>query len=144
MSTEWPERWAKDDWLFNNWKWFIPVVIVGLLGLGVFTLSGGLIYFFNGGLKSSPVYQEALVKAKANPLVIRELGEPIEAGRGVNGSIKTQNSSGEAKLEIPIHGARGKATIHLEAKKTAGQWKYSVLQVVLDGQKQPIDLLTSK
>ena len=144
MSTQWPERWAKDDWLFNNWKWFIPVVIVGFLGLGVFTLGGGLLFFINGTLKSSPVYQDAMLKAKANPRVVRELGEPIEAGRIVNGSIKIENSSGEAALEIPVQGARGRGTIYVEARKTAGQWKYSVLRVVIDGQTQPIDLMNSQ
>lgn len=132
---------AEQGWFSRNWIWVIAVGALGFLGAGVIVFVVGIFIFVNGSLKSSPVYKEALLKAQAHPRVIRELGQALEAGWNVNGSLTIENSSGEANLEIPVQGARGKGMIYVEARKTAGQWKYSVLQVVIDGQTQPIDLL---
>jgi hypothetical protein len=92
-------------------------------------------------MKSSDVYKEALERAKADPAVTEALGSPIKDGLFVSGSTNVNGASGEANLAIPIYGPKGKATIYVVAKKSAGQWKDSVLAVEIEKTKRRIDLL---
>ena len=40
-----------------------------------------------------------------------------------------EGSSGEADIAIPISGPKGQGTIHAVAKKSAGEWTYTTLEV---------------
>lgn len=95
-----------------------------------------------GAIKSSDVYQQAESRASANAEVKRELGEPIESGWIVSGSISVSGSSGEADIAIPISGPKGDGTVYAVAIKSAGVWKFSTLEVEVEGRDQRIDLLT--
>ena len=127
-------------WLGRNWKWFIPILCLGSLisCAGCFALFMSLIF---GMMKSSDAYQDALAKAKANPVVQKAIGTPIEEGMFVTGEIKTSNSSGKANLSIPISGPDGQATIYFVASKSAGEWTFSTLVVEITENKQRINLL---
>lgn len=89
----------------------------------------------------SDVYREALARAKASPGVVRSLGEPLREGLFVSGSIQVTGPSGNAELAIPLSGPRGKGTIYLEARKSAGRWNYSRLLVEVTATGERIDLL---
>jgi len=126
-------------WWSRNWKWFVPTGCFTLLLLfGLFIL---LIFsVVLGSIKSSDAYKQAVARARANPTVVEELGTPIAEGYFVSGSINVQNDSGNADLQIPISGPKGKAVIHAVAVKSAGQWEYSRLTVAIEGQPE-LDLL---
>ena len=94
-----------------------------------------------GVMKSSDVYEEALARAKASPAVSEALGAPIEAGWFTSGHISVNGPSGDAELSIPIAGPQGKGTTYLEARKSAGQWSFSRLEVEIAETKERIDLL---
>ena len=94
-----------------------------------------------GAMKSSDVYKEALARAKASPAVAEALGTPIKAGYFISGNIKVSGPSGDADLSIPISGPRGKGTIYVEARKSAGEWSFSLLEVKIAGTQERIDLL---
>lgn len=127
------------NWWERNWKWFLPTLIVtGLVCLiGFFVLLFGLI---NGMMRSSEPYQTAMQRALAQPQVIAALGEPITAGYFVQGNIGTQGASGSADLAIPLSGPRGDATLYVVGEQRAGQWRYELMIVRIDGQEQAIDL----
>ena len=59
----------------------------------------------------------------------------------LSGNINVNGPSGEAKIEIPIHGPKAKGTIYVEATKSAGKWNYSLMQVAVEGEDTRIDLL---
>ena len=132
----------KKGWWSRNWKWFVPVGCLSMLAVGavVIVLIVTLVF---GALKSSDVYKQALTKATANPTVISELGEPIEAGWMVSGSISVTGSSGEADISIPISGPRKSATIYAVGQKSAGQWKFARLEVEVPNRPPRINLLSS-
>jgi cytochrome oxidase complex assembly protein 1 len=132
----------RKGWFGRNWKWFVPVGCLGIISIIVVFVVGIVVFVF-GAIKSSDVYQDALKKAQANPVVKRELGEPIEPGWMVSGSINTGNGGGNADLQIPISGPKKGATIYAVAGKRAGSWNYTSLDVVIDGQTEKINLLTS-
>jgi len=126
-------------WWSKNWKWCVPTLVVSGLVLiaGFFTM---IFFAVFGLLKSSEPAKEALAKAMANPQLRSELGTPIEEGFMVNGNISTSNSSGSANLDIPVSGPKGKANIHVEAKRTSGVWNYSTLEATIEGKPEKIDL----
>jgi hypothetical protein len=133
----------ESNWWSRNWKWFVPVV--GLTGLA---LIAGFVFailsFVYGMMKSSDAYQQALSRAKENPAVISALGSPIAEGYFTTGNISVGDKSGNAELAIPISGPKGKGTIYVEARQSAGEWSYSVLAVQVGQTKQRINLLQEK
>ncbi|MCW7763951.1 cytochrome c oxidase assembly factor Coa1 family protein [Photorhabdus luminescens] len=119
----------KRNWLARKWKlmivWFIPVFIVGAFMIVM------------GVMKSSEPYKKALSLAQSNPVVKNILGQPIEAGWFVSGSINDR----EAEFDIPIKGNRSGGSVHVDANKHAGQWRYKNITVQPDSSGQLIDLL---
>lgn len=129
-------------WFGRNWKWFVPV---GCLSMVVMAVAGvaAFIFFIFGAIKSSDVYQQALAKLRSNPAVVRELGEPIEAGWSVNGSINVSNDSGNADIRIPVSGPKKSGTVYVVATKRVGKWDFSALEVEVEGESKRINLLNT-
>lgn len=126
-------------WWQRNWKWVVPVSVVSAIGLcaalifGIFSLVMGLI-------KSAEPYKDSLAKAVANPQVQAALGAPVTDGFFISGNVSTAGTTGSASMEIPISGPRGKGNIYVEARKSAGVWTYSTLEVAIPGQPERIQL----
>lgn len=93
-----------------------------------------------GIIKRSDVYQEAMERARSHPAAIAALGEPIEAGWYVMGSVETSGPGGEASLSVPLEGPRGEGTLYVEATKRAGAWTYHQVELDVEGGER-IDLL---
>lgn len=130
---------AKPGWWARNWKWVVPsgclamfVALAGFVAL--------LVWSVGRMMKSSEAYRMAIAKARANPEVVQALGEPIEEGFFVSGSIQTAGSSGTASLTCPIHGPKGKGTVYVEAVRFAGAWTFRELKVGLPGRGGLVDL----
>jgi hypothetical protein len=142
MSTQAAVPAPRKNWWERNWKWFVPTGCLTLVLL--FCLFMALIFtIVMGAMKSSDAYKQAMAKARANPTVVAKLGTPIAAGYFVSGNINVQNNSGNADLQIPISGPRGKAVIHAVASKSAGKWEFSRLTVAIEGQPE-LDLLEAQ
>lgn len=131
---------VEPSWWNRNWKWFVPVGCLSIIA--VFAAFIALIlYVVFGVMKSSDVYVQALDRARNNPAVVSALGAPIETGFFTSGSINVSGPSGDAELAIPISGPKGRGTLYLEARKSAGQWSYSQLVVQIEQTSRIIDLL---
>jgi hypothetical protein len=130
---------SKQTWWSRNWKWVVPVGCLApvLVCGGAIAL---IIVVVFGAIKSSEPYTEALAKARANQEVKALIGEPIEPGYFVNGSIEVSGPSGKADFSIPISGPKKSATLHVVGTKAAGKWEYSTLEVAPEGSDKRIDL----
>ena len=128
-------------WWQRNWKWVVPVGVIGVLaGIACFV---GLIFLFVFGIfKSSDAYSDAIAHARSSPAVVHELGEPIEPGWWVTGSINVTGPSGSADFATTLRGPVGRGTLYVTAEKQAGRWKYKILEVAVDGKTERIDLLS--
>ena len=124
------------NWFERNWKWFVPVTAIILIAVFV----GGILSFVMGMFRSSYPYQEALARARANPAVVAQLGEPIQPGALVTGNINLSGNSGDADLKIPVSGPKGQGSLYVIGRKRAGEWSFHQLVFVSDAGTR-VDLL---
>ena len=89
----------------------------------------------------SEVSKQAVARARENPKVSQLLGEPIVVGRIILGNIHIKGSVGHADLAIPISGPNGKGVIRAVANKRAEVWRFTFLQVDINGQGEAVNLL---
>jgi hypothetical protein len=128
------------NWISRSWKWLIPVAVVGFILLAVGFVSG-ILLIVETSFRHSDCYTQALARASADPHVLEKMGQPIVAGWLISGNINISGPSGNADISIPLSGPKGKGTIYVVAKKSAGDWSFETLQVEIEGQTQRIDLL---
>ena len=134
MASEPAER----NWFARNWKWLVPVGCLSMLLLFLASLALMATFVF-GLLRESDVYGEALERARGHPGVRAQLGEPLEPGMFVSGSIHVEGPGGDADLAIPLAGPAGEGTLYVVADREAGQWQFRRLE--FEGAGRRIDLL---
>jgi hypothetical protein len=117
----------------------LPVGCLGTLAIfGAFIAA--VVVFAFGMIKSTPIYQQAIERAKTNPDVIAALGEPIKEGMLVTGSSNVDGASGTVNIAIPISGPKGKGKIYVEGEKRANEWLFNSLVAEITATGQRIDL----
>jgi len=84
----------------------------------------------------------ALARAQANPAVVEAIGSAISQTGIVSGNSNVSGAVGEANLSIPLSGPKGKATLYVEAKKSADTWFFQTMVVKLERQVNGFDLNT--
>jgi len=120
----------------------VPVGLVGgLLLAGAFV--GSIFLIVESSFRQSGCYTQALAKARANPEVLEKVGQPLTPGWLAGGNISISGSSGDADISIPISGPKGKGTLYVIAKKSAGEWNFQRLEAEVEGAERRIDLLKS-
>lgn len=115
----------------------LSLLVGGLILVGIV---GGIIYLVMGNFKSSPVYTQAIKAAQSDSRVTQALGEPVQPGWYVTGTIEEQGISGDATLTIPISGPRKGGTLFASARKQNGVWQFYTLAVQVDGDDRVIPL----
>jgi len=127
-------------WWSRNWKWFVPTGCVTLLLL-IFLSCAGVAYLALGLMKKTDVYKMAMQRVQTDPRAANAFGTPIESGWFVTGNIRISGGSGNADLEIPVSGPKGKGTIYAAGVKSAGTWSLTTLKVRMPSGKF-IDIVT--
>jgi hypothetical protein len=102
-----------------------------ILVLGCAALIALFVFVFSV-IKRSDVYREALSRSTSDPRVIEVLGTPIEQGWWVTGNVNLQNNTGNANIDFPISGPKGKAQVHAVATRENDAWTYSAITVKPD------------
>lgn len=109
--------------------------------LGVISLLLGAHAYTSSPLRSA-VARMALERVRQNRDTVAALGEPIRTGWGTQGTVKQDATGwGEARLEVPVHGPRGRGKLQVMAGKDAGKWMFAELNLVVDGEHKKIDLV---
>jgi hypothetical protein len=121
----------------------LPVGCLGSLALMV--LAGAAIaVIILGAIKSSWACSQGVDLARHNHNVVEKLGEPIETGWFVFGSIEVAGPTGDAHIAVPLHGPQNSGTLYVDAHKSAGQWQFDRAEVEVNGQEKRIDLLPGR
>ena len=121
--------------------WLIVLSIVAGVALLIVLFVAGLAGVVFAVIKSSEPYQHAIVAAKDDSRAVSLLGAPVQAGWYVTGSENVSGGFGKADLAVPVTGSRRKGTIHVVATKSAGHWRYAILELRVDGQEGRLNLL---
>ena len=129
----------QQGWWSRNWKWVVPSGCLGLL-LSCGCLGAVLFGLTYQAVRGTGVFVEATAQARQSPEVREALGEPIETGMMLQGSIHSSDDRGEANFAVPLKGPKGEATLLVEAYKDGDAWKYTTLRVEVPG-RPAIDLL---
>lgn len=101
----------------------------------------GIVFFVLGTIRRSGAYQLAVAQVRESPAVGEALGQPVEEGWWVTGSVNVSGPSGKASLSFPVSGPRGAATVYVDAVKQAGEWDLRLLEVSLSSGGDRLDLL---
>jgi hypothetical protein len=133
----------QQTWWGRNWKWLVPVGCLGSLAIAVLTCAG-IVGVILGSMKSSWACSQGMDLARHNKNVVEQLGEPIETGWLVSGSINVSGTSGNADFAVPLHGPQNSGTLYVVAHKLAGQWQFDRAEVEVNGQAERIDLLVKR
>ena len=133
----------RGNWWGRNWKWVVPVGCLGSLVLvAAFVVGIAAIVF--AAMRSSGAYSEGVELARSNKTLLEELGEPVEPGWLVTGSIHVSGPSGNANLAIPLCGSRNTGTLFVVAFKSVGEWRFERAEVQISGRRGRINPLTDK
>lgn len=138
-----PQPSPRRSWFNRNWKWAVPVGC--LAGLLLFVGALAILFFLIYGavttaIRSSDAYEVGMAQARANPDLKTALGEPIESGFWLSGSINVNGSSGNVDVSIPISGPKGTGTLYVVGTRSAGRWQYSTMAAEVPGRSGRIDL----
>ena len=115
-------------WILAGLVIFV-VLCAGLFG-GIFVREFSKI----NEIKSSEPYQMGLEQEQQDPLVIEALGEPIEDVTWFpTGNVNAENDRGDANLHFEVAGPKGKANVHVQARRVDGQWGLTNLEVTPEG-----------
>jgi len=132
-------RGDEKNWYQNPWFWgvggcclgcvVLPLIVIAVLGTGVLVAFQGM---------AGDVKEGALDLARADARVVSALGEPIEAGFMIQGSVNVNNDEGEADFSFPVNGPDGAGDLHVLATRRAGEWEYQRVILEVDGQADRI------
>jgi YD repeat-containing protein len=115
--------------------------------LGVWVLLGLILattYYTRSPIRSS-LAQDALARARQDSRVRMALGSPIRSGLLATGGIESDETGwSEAKLSIPLRGPKASGTLQIVAGRGEGPWVVSVLEVWVEQEAQPINLLRGR
>jgi hypothetical protein len=126
-------------------KWIALIGCGGSLALVacLVIFIGAIFLIVFGAIRSSDVYTEAVEIAQGSEAVSAALGQPVETGWFVSGSINTSGSSGDADIIIPLSGPIGKGDLVVIAFRRNRNWEFSSLYLDVEGGAR-IDLLAGR
>jgi hypothetical protein len=136
------ENVPSQNWFNRNWKWAVPTGGCLLIIILFIVFAGSMILGVSSLFTESVPYKEALLSAQSNEVVIKALGEPIEEDGIAKGNVNYTNGEGHLKLEIPLKGSNGKATLFVVADKYDDDWEYKVMELEISETGELIHLLT--
>ena len=133
------------SWWKQNRKWFIPVMITVLIGMGLIFNSkvGESITDVTRAYTDASIYENALDLAQKNNQIKKLLGElkPIDNMAIFEGSVIYSNNNKSVDMSLRVKGTKGKGKIDISADKKEAKWNYSKINIRIKDPKQTINIL---
>ncbi|MEM9774926.1 MAG: cytochrome c oxidase assembly factor Coa1 family protein [Chloroflexota bacterium] len=91
-------------------------------------------------IRNSDVASQAIEIIQEDPRVRDQLGEPVNIGWFLTGSIEVSGNSGSANLVIPVSGPRASGSVSVDATLSGDEWRYDSMRFSLDGEEDFVDI----
>lgn len=146
-GSEW--AWQQKRWdnvehfrrVQHTWtKWGVIVLLISCV-LGA-ALVGLVFFMVSTALKSSEPYRAGVDHLHADHAAIVMLGEPVTSSFP-RGSMSSNNGEGQASLQIPVQGSSKSGVLYVEGELREGQWHYTRIDLVVNGQHTNLDAASS-
>jgi hypothetical protein len=137
----WRNRYWRDAEHFRRTQrnWAIAGLVVWIVMIGS---AAGMIVGIPYFMKSNEAYQMTMDSIRADDRVKAAIGADLEDSFWINGNVSVNwDGTGDAKLDIPIHGDKGSGSAISHAVRNGGQWDMRLLVVRIDGSDAPIVLV---
>lgn len=133
------------NWFKRNWKWFVPVILLSILFIVVFSLSGSKNHMSNFVLAyaDTPLYENAVKKSNANKEVQSVLGklEPVDELAILESNVEYGDNNKSVNLSVRVHGNKGTGKMDVLATRKGKGWKYKNIKIRIKQPKQEIVVL---
>lgn len=118
----------KSWWKKNN-PWFIPLIVVIIIAIGVIAKSG--IADFAQGYADPSLYNNALAEARSNAKVAEIMGtlNPFDKMAMLEGSVRYTDNGTTVDLTIRVSGSKGSGKMDISAHKKAAVWEYKSISI---------------
>ena len=113
-------------------------VLVFTLLLGA-CLAGAALAFTRTA--NSDAAKLAFDRAKVNPIVVRNLGQPLQRSLLAFGEIETRSSGGEASISFLVYGPHGRGTLYADAVRFHRGWQLISLDLELPNRRGRVNLM---
>ena len=90
----------------------------------------GVLFAFKSSSQKRAIADPAIYQAQTTPAVEAALGLPIQPGWPVRGRVISKHGFGNADLQIPLNGSRGKGMLSEWAQQEKGKWHICSLRFV--------------
>src|SRR5256714_2607673 len=120
----------------------IVIGVVAVLGLIVALFVGGIVWFTFRTIGNSEAANTARAYLRSNEKLKQDIGEVKDFGSLVTGSVKVQNASGDATLQIKVYGEKKtvNATVDLSYRNNRA-WRVTGASYDSDG--RTVDLMSA-
>ena len=115
--------------------------------LGIWLTVGAILavtWYTRSPIRTS-LAQGMIARARHDSRVQAALGTPIHVGLLASGGITTDETGwSEAKLSIPLNGPKHSAMLRVIAGRGEGPWVISTIEIWVEGEAQPINLMRGR
>lgn len=125
---------AAGRWLDANAKWFLPLLVVTVIGAGFFGVLA-----FDGYVRRLPPYRMAMQELRSNREANDILGPPIQPVGRMQANFTLGKVSSHANLTIPVQGTRAQGRLVVFATAAGDDW--TLRTVTLNAGKPPRNLV---
>ena len=140
------------NWFKRNWNWFIPLIFVLVLVLGVLFSSklGGVVMGIAKVYSEASVCDNALEIAKKDERVIRILGElqPLGKLAILEGAHKYSNEYNTLDITVNVVGSKKEEKVRskmdISADRNGDEWNYKTINIRIkkpEHLKQTIEII---
>ena len=136
-----------DSWFKLNWKWFIPILGLGIILIGIFFTSslGGNTADITKAYSDDSLYENAVKEVQTNQKVKEALGilNPINKMAILEGFVEYSEDNKSVKTTISIKGTKGKAKMDISAYKKGESWEYQKIIIRIKNPKETIEIINN-
>lgn len=95
-------------------------------------------------LLKGEAYELSLAAIRENRVIVEKIGEPMEPGWFVSGTVQTTNAEGKAKLEYSLTGPNSPAKVYVYASRKMGKWKLIQVIVTIKASGEQLQVIQQK